>query len=242
MTFLHLQYFCEIVQQNSLSKAAEKLHIVQPALSKMLSSLESELGVKLFDRIGRSLVLNEYGNVLYKNAEHVLSVIDGTLLELKEMSKRPVGQIHIGIYAASYLLPSLMIDYMDQHPGVTFHTYSLSTSLHNMSRSYDLCIHSAPLFQKELYSQELLTEDFVIALSRQHPLAQAESLYLSELHDANFVALYLGASRTSLESFCQQAGFIPNIVFECNDIFTLKTLVSAGTGIAFIPSITWRPA
>lgn len=107
--------------------------------------------------------------------------------------------------------------------------------------AFDFCITVPPLHKPGIASISLLTEDIVLALPLGYRLAERTSICLTEVADAAFLSLKRGHSLRDLtDAFCLQAGFTPKIVFESDDPSTVRGLIRAGQGIAFVPAISWR--
>jgi DNA-binding transcriptional LysR family regulator len=108
---------------------------------------------------------------------------------------------------------------------------------------YDLCITSPPLQQTGVASVSLLTEDIYLAVPAWHRLAQRSSIRLQEVAEEPFIGLKPEYSlRRLTDGFCQQAGFRPQIAFESDEPSTIRGLIRAGLGIAFVPALSWRGA
>lgn len=121
-----LRYFLAVVREESITKAAELLHITQPTLSRQIAQMEEEMGVKLFDRSTRKIVLTNEGLLLRRRAEEILELVDKTERELSEQDEMVEGTVAIGCgdLAAVQLLPDLIRSYHERYPAVTFDLYT----------------------------------------------------------------------------------------------------------------------
>ncbi|MDF2675156.1 MAG: LysR family transcriptional regulator, partial [Clostridiales bacterium] len=144
MELLQLRYFCTVVKYGNITKAAEELRISQPSLSKTISNLEKELGVTLFDRIGKHILLNDFGKAFYRRVSTGLNSIDDGLLELADMSNVQTGHVNLLILAASNLMPELFISFHSRYPHIKLHLKHPSRHELILSGDCDLCISATP--------------------------------------------------------------------------------------------------
>jgi len=239
MDLLSLRYFQVVANVQSMTKAAEILHISQPALSKMIKHLENELTVELFDRTGKYIRLNEYGRRFLEKVNLSLQTLEDGKQELLDLAERSVGTIVILVQVGSYLLPDMITKFRELHPGVQF-----KLLLHDQDAAtyplFDLCISSAPFRIPGTSAEQLLTEDIMLALPSDHRYAERKSIRLQELAKDGFISLKSGKRlRETTDLLCRTAGFTPQIVYECDDPAMVRSLVQAGLGICFYPAITW---
>lgn len=241
MELLQLRYFCTVVKYGNITKAAEELRISQPSLSKTISNLEKELGITLFDRVGKHILLNDFGKAFYKRVSTGLNSIDDGLLELADMSNVQSGHVNLLILAASNLMPELFINFHNHYPHIKLHLKHPSRHELILTGDCDLCISATPEDYTGLTNILLLKEELVLAVPNEHPLASKDSIDLIEAADCDFIAFSKGPSiRTLTDSLCHYAGFIPNIIFECDNAYTYKVMLDSKMGVALIPSITYR--
>lgn len=239
MELLQLKYFQTVARLEHMTHAAEELHIPQPALSKTISLLEKELGVLLFDRRGKYIYLNEYGRTFLKGVDQALTALDNVKHELNDLSGKEFGDIKLVILSASPLIPDLLASFRKQHPHINFNLiqhFSNSVS----ATDFDLCISSSPLKLDNTTTIPLITEEIFLAVPLDHPLAKRESIKLIEAANDDFISLKRGKDlRKITDAFCNYSGFSPNIIFESDDPSTVRGLIKASQGIAFMPSISW---
>jgi DNA-binding transcriptional LysR family regulator len=244
---LQLKYFLTVARLEHMTRAAEELGIAQPALSQTIARLEQELGVPLFDRVGRNIHLNHFGRAYVQRVERIFEALEQGQHELNDLADGRQGQVAFALGAATHLLPDLLSAFRKDHPGVHFllsqHQVNTVTSLvQQLTRgACDLCISSPPLQQLGITSAPLLTEEILLAFPSTHPLARRSQIRLQEVAQEAFISLTSGQSLRQLtDSFCQQAGFRPRIVFESDEPSTIRGLIRAEQGIAFVPAISWR--
>lgn len=236
MELLQLRYFCEIAKQQSISKSAISLHVSQPSLSRSLASLEEELGVKLFERAGRTIQLNHYGRTFYDKVKTGLSMIDNAVLEFADLKEVPCGHLNVLVLAASSITPDLFINFHKAYPTITLSLKQQST--HNLLQAgdFDFAISATPADYSGLTNIKLMVEDLVLAVHVMHPLAQKREIDLIEAAPYSFITYSPGPSiRTLTDNLCMQAGFKPHIVLESDSLSTYKSFIQSEMGITLVP-------
>lgn len=239
MELLQLKYFQTVAKLEHVTQAAGELHIAQPALSKTIALLEADLGVKLFDRSGKYIKLNAYGKAFLKRVEIALSSLEDGKRELKDMTNETFGDIKLAILAGSNIITELLTSFRKIHPHINFQLVQHYQNNLN-ALDYDLCISSLPVALKNISSIPLFTEEIFLAVPNSHPFANRESIDLYEAANENFISLRTGTVlREVTDLLCHSAGFSPHIIFESDDPTTVRGLIRAGVGVAFVPEISW---
>lgn len=239
MELLQLKYFQTVARLEHMTRAAEELRIPQPALSKTISLLEKELGVLLFDRRGKYIHLNQYGKTFLTRVDQALGALEDGKQELNDLAGKTFGEVKLAVLAASNLLPDLLASFRKEHPHINF---NLIQHFSNSAArpDFDLCISSPPVNLEGNNNIPLISEEIFLAVPAEHPLAKRGSIKLNEVAGDDFISLKRGkVLREITDTFCKYAGFTPHVVFESDDPATVRGLIKAGQGIAFIPAITW---
>lgn len=243
MELRHIEYFVKTAELNNISRAAECFNIMQPSLSKAISLLEAELGVKLFDRIGRRIQLNDNGRLFLNSAKGALSMLEDGTFKMKRMGKTPVGHVKIGIFSASNIVPNCLAEYARYNPYVRFSLRTTGFQLsddserYHMLSDFDLIFYnSGSRLNVHVENIPIITETYVAIMSKQHPLAKRQSLLLSDLADSPFVA-YHQEEIDQTYQFCMEAGFAPNIAYETDNTGLKPDLINAGAAVGIIPEI-----
>lgn len=241
MELLHLKYFLTVARTEHMTNAANELRISQPSLSKIIHNLEKELDVKLFDRKGKSIILNDAGKYFYEKVDEAMTILDNSLCEIKGVeSIEKNRKIKFLSLTASSIVTDILIEFKSAHPNIPLElTQSLSNTNTDFSK-YDLCLYSTNITDTNPNSICLLEEEILLGVSTKHPLSQKNSIYLSEAKNENFIALGQGALKNSIYDFCKSAGFKPNITFESTNNALVRDLIAFGQGIGFIPKISWK--
>ena len=214
MDLLHLKYFQTVARMEHITKASHKLNIAQPALSKTISSLEKELGVQLFDRKGRYIVLNEYGRLFLKRVDSILDLVESSKKELQDTSLENSGEVKILSPAAANVLPSLLSNFRKLYPNITFNVSHTLPSSYKKS-DFDLYISSSFTKLNSENSITLTCEEILLGVSINHPLSLKDEVYLSEVSDENFIVITKGENyREVIDILCESANFKPKIALD----------------------------
>lgn len=241
MELLQLRYFCEIAKQENISKASRLLHVSQPSLSRTLASLESELNTQLFDREGKNIRLNKNGEIYYRHIRDALNLIDNAQSELLDFDTTPYGHLTLIILAGSNVMPDLLINFHKLYPQISLKLKQQTTHNLQQANDYDFVISATPGNYEGLINITLMEEDLVIAAHHNHPIAQKDSIYLSEAAPYQFITYSPGPSiRELTDNLCRQAGFKPDIILESDSPSTFKSFIQSQMGIALLPYQTQR--
>ena len=184
-----LQYFLTVVREESISRAAEVLQITQPTLSRQLSQMEKELGVKLFQRGARKITLTNEGMLLRRRAEEIVELVDRTVAELPLQEKEVEGTIAIGSgeVAGMEVLAQICSAFWEKHPKVTFDLYTATADVvkERMDRGLiDIGLLLEPIdMEKFEYVRLDVKERFVVLMRPDDPLAEKDFITREDLSE-----------------------------------------------------------
>jgi DNA-binding transcriptional LysR family regulator len=249
MELLQLKYFKVLAKEEHMSRTAEKLFISQPSLSLTIKKLEDELGVKLFDRIGRGIRLNNYGKAFLSYVEDAFFAIERGSNEIKKMQGYLENQVLIGIQTP-YVWQDLTRDFLKNNPGITLGQRSIEGNdfiVQLLDEEIDFhigTIGDGDDIEKEVFLEKIdfATGDVYVIVNEKSPLAERKFIFLHELKDEYIVC----RNRTDnfqkyTDRLCREVGgFIPKVALECD--YTLREkMVAQGYGISFStePAIRW---
>ncbi len=182
-----LRYFLEIARESSMSRAAETLHVSQPTLSKQMKELESELGKKLFHRGSTSVSLTDEGMLLRKRAEDILTMVDKTTSEFRELDNITGGEVHIGCAESHQIkyLAQVIKDFKEAYPRFRYHLTSGNTEqvVERLDRGLiDFAfIVEPPNLERYNHIEIPGTDIWGLAIRKDHPLAEKEEIVFADL-------------------------------------------------------------
>ena len=243
MEVQQLRYVCAIADTGNFSRAAERCHIAQPSLSQQVQKLEDDLGVKLFDRLGRSIRLTEAGRAFIPRARAILEQMDAARTSAADKNADLRGSVAVGVIptVAPYLLPRYAASFAKKFPDAKLRIVEDTTSVlveGLRDLSIDVAILALPLRHKDLELFPIRTEPLFAVLRKSHPRANAKSLALKDLRGESFVMLRDGHCFRDLSlDTCTRARVTPNIAFESQQFSSLLGMVAAGVGVSLVPEM-----
>jgi DNA-binding transcriptional LysR family regulator len=240
LSWQQLEWFSAIADLQHMSRAAAQLGVSQPALSRALSRLEAELGVPLFDRIGRSIRLTHYGRLFQGRVARALREIDDGRTELADLVDQDRGTVALGFLRTLGInyIPQLLRRFRALHPRVRFSfIQSNSIALEGRLRDgdTDLIFNSMPLDDPRFEWAAVADQDLVLLVPPTHRLARRRDVSLHDCADESFVSFKADhALRRTTDALCSKAGITPTISFESDDSSSVPGLVAAGFGVAIV--------
>ncbi|WP_438315800.1 LysR family transcriptional regulator [Sporosarcina sp. FA9] len=241
MDLKQLNYFVQIVEHMSFSKAAHKLHISQPSLSNAIKNLESELGFQLLERSTRTIKLTEAGNVLHGRALHLLLEMDIVEKEMKEVKLIGNGELEIGmIESVKQWIPKVIVHYNEEFPNMKIKLMEVLSGedVKSSLRKYEThaIITNQPIHESDIETVPLYNENLVLVVHKSHPLANKKSIELKELENDSFIITSEGfQTRDDVLKTFQFEQATPLIKYEISRFETALSLVRENLGIALIP-------
>lgn len=242
MDLASLSAFIAIAETGSFSAAGERLHLTQPAVSKRLASLESQLDVRLFDRLGREISLTEAGRALLPRAYQILNVLDDTRRALTNLNGDISGRLslatshHIGLHR----LPPLLRAFTRAYPKVNLDIRFLDSEV-----AYDEVLHGraelavitlAPQTAEPIRARKVWDDPLDFVVAPEHPLARKSDISLADI--AGFPAVFPGGNTFThhiAQRLFEREGLRPNITMSTNYMETIKMMVSIGIAWSVLP-------
>ncbi|MED3874789.1 LysR family transcriptional regulator [Lysinibacillus capsici] len=241
MDIKQLHYFIAVSEQMNFSKASERLHISQPSLSNAIKKLEQEIGSPLLERNTRNLQLTEAGELLFERAKVIVKNMEVLKIEMDEVIVHGTRDITIGVMESiKHWLPKVIANYKKDYPHMKIHLVDIlgSKRVKKSLKSYKthLIITNQLMDDPELEVQTLYEERLVAVLPLHHPLAQKDTLTISDICEEPFIISTEGfqTRRDILTSF-EQAGKNINIQFEIERFETAVSLVREHLGVTILP-------
>lgn len=244
MELRHLRYFVAVAEELNFSRAAERLHIAQPPLSKQIRDLEAELGVVLFNRTKRRVELTAPGQVFLEKVHQSIQSIEQAVEAVQRSSRGEIGRLSVGFNSsATYsVLPQILRGFRERYPQVELYLHELTTSqqlecLHQ--HQIDAGILYLPIESSALKVLSVLKETLVVAMPESHPLAVSSQISIRALSREPFIIpphRLGGGLYSKIMQFFQQSGFNPTVVQEAMQLQTMISLVAGGVGVALVPA------
>jgi DNA-binding transcriptional LysR family regulator len=239
MEMKQVKYFLTVAELGSFSAAADNLYISQSSLSKQIMTLEKELGVMLFDRSKRSIVLTEAGAIFQKHARRLNNEYKDMLDDLKQYKRAPSLSIVAIPVIAQYGITSYIAQFQSAYPNVQLmlEEREASTILPALNNhQFDLAFLRDNYLDTEQYLLlEVAHDKFMVVLSSRHALAARTSISLPELANENFIMFDKGTIVHELAvDACRKAGFEPRIFYASLRVESILGLVASQSGVALV--------
>lgn len=242
MVDVKLNTLLKVYEMGSYTRAAEKLSLTQPAVSKHIRQLERELGVSIFDRTGPKLRLTPEGKLIVRYAERVIALSDGLRRALADRN-RAVDRLRVGVThtSESSIVAEVLARYTEENVNtrITLRTDALA-SLYEMLKSYqiDIAIVEGDVSDPAIRTIRLDTDDLAVAVSNEHPLASRPSVTIDELRRERLILrLPSSGTRTLFDANLESRGLSPddfNVILEVDNIATIKDLVRRNYGVSVL--------
>ncbi len=240
VTFRQLRVFAEVAQQGSMARAAETLHLTPPAVSMQIKEIESQVGLPLFDRQGRTVVLSTAGEYFLVHAKRLLAALkeaDDAMARLKRVER---GLLTIGMVStAKYFVPHLLARFHEDHPGVDVRLRVVGNREQLVALMQtgdaDLSIMGRPPREISTRSENFATHPLVFVAPPGHPLLKTPNAPVEALAAYDFIAREHGSgTRSAMEGFFGEHHIAPRISMEMSSNETIKQAVIAGMGLSFL--------
>jgi len=235
--------FVKVAETACFTKAAEVLHISQPALTRRIKKLEESLGTPLFERSTRQVKLTTIGQTFLHHARDLLDFYDNSINSIKELTRHIQGCVTISCLptAAFYFLPSVIRDYNQKYPNIRIRLleHSANDCLDAvLSGEADFGINMSNITHSSVSFTPLINEPFVLACRHDHPLAQKQLISWEELEDHALIGVRESSgNRLLIEEELAQSNWQPNWFYEVRHLSTSLGMVEAGLGVAPVPSL-----
>lgn len=246
MDLRRLRYFIVAAEEENFRRAATRLHVAQPALSKQIQVLEAELGCELFIRSKRRIYLSPAGRILLEEARRILHEVQSATERVRQAAAGQMGTLRIGFRETagrSQIVSRSFGDFRTSYPGVELRLNQLNSPAQcEALRAGDLdagFIYLSPEHDSGLARIPVARDHFYLALRSNHPLANKRKIRLADLVDEPFI--WLARSRNAYYSDallrdCIRSGFTPKIIQEADSDATSLNLVAVGMGACFVVS------
>jgi len=243
LTIKQLTYFLAVAEELHFGRAAERLDIAQPPLSRQIKQLETELGAVLFNRGRSAITLTQAGERFLKRGKAIMTLLEDTKLEVRRLGQGAEGRLRIGfVGSATYgVLPNIIKSFRANYPEVNLNLTPMNNAqLHRslVSRELDIAFARPALKDSEFVTRPLIEEPLIAAVPDHLPLGAGEKLDLTSIAQPNLI-LYPEYPRPSYADvvlgFCEQLGIDTSRRVWTMDLQTALSLVTIGEGICIVP-------
>lgn len=244
MELRHINSFVRLSEELHFGAAAARLNIAQPALSQQIQRLEKELGVQLLERTSRKVTLTPEGAMLVGSARQTLEDADSIKRLAKRAAEGEIGVLRIGAVspATLELLPLTLRCFIEASPDVEIQLQIMDTPQQVdalLTERLDVGFLRPWVENTKIQTYNLHNERMLVALSSRHSLSAKSSIAVRELSHERFISYRrqrCDGYNQMIMSICRDAGFIPLIDQELEELYTIVNMVAAGRGIALLPS------
>lgn len=243
MEIRQLKYFLAVAEELNFGRAATRLHISQPPLTRQIQQLEEELGVQLFVRTPKGVELTTAGSLFLEDAANILSLMQRATERTQLANGGHLGRIDVGIFGSAMLniIPRLLLTFRNLYPNVVIALHNLNkTQQVEALREKRLTIGFNRIIPpaNDIVIERVLTERILVAINRSHKFAYLREIPVADIADQPLI-VFPNISRPSFAddviALCHNEGFQPQIVQEVEDVVTAVALVSSGFGVSMVP-------
>lgn len=238
MDIRHIRYFKTTAELEHMTRAAQALFVSQAQLSRVIAELEDELGVQLFDRVGKGIRLNDCGRAYYKSVIKMLGFLDDAKRQVQELYHKSQYKLSIVSNAGAYM-PALLTEMAAAAPGVKVRQFSAPRKgvLSMLRRGdVDFAVCCPPIYELDFNTVELRNEIPIAIYPPGHWLEDYKEISMSRLMGERFIGVPQGfGARDAVDVFYRERGLAPDFVIETGDTSAVLQYVYAGLGVAVCP-------
>ncbi len=242
MSIRNLTYFVEVAREKNFTRAANNLHLSQPALSKVIKNLENELKVQLIDRQAKQFKLTDAGEIFYDNCQTALESINKELEKLYDSVNFEKGKITVGIppVIGTAIFPTLLSNFKKRYPDIEIILIEGGANIISdmiEEGAVDIGVVMLPFESEHFHAIPMIYSESKLVVHKSHKFADRETVGLEELKNENFVILseeYMLYNQ--IISACKLKGFEAKIIFKSTQWDFLAEMVSINEGITILPA------
>lgn len=239
MEIMQLRYFLVVAEEENLSNAARKLFISQPALSRSISKLEAELGVKLFHHSSNRITLNENGRAFQEHVRRAEQELQNGVSMLQQRQDRESGYVVVST-SSHGVMAKACADYLQAHPKTHLMQYIQSAEQMEVmlrKRRIDFCLTANAFESPDLQWQPIMDDEILVYVHRDHPLANRRLIHFDELKDQRIIIYDYGLETTDvIRHLCYASHFEPDLFFAGNENEVPFLLLNKNLGVFILPA------
>jgi DNA-binding transcriptional LysR family regulator len=240
MDLRQLSSFIAVAEEGQLSKAAVRLCLSQPPLSRHIQALEAELGVLLFERTATGMELTQAGAALLEEARNIESLVRQATHKTRRAGTGRSGHLRVGIYGSSIygVVPRILRQFRLSYPEVelTLHYAQTPAQVQALRRGQvDIVFERMVPIEPDIHVQLICRERLLVAMTMSHPLAAREWVHIGDLRDETFILGSEVTAASRVVEICRKAGFIPRLAEPSSNVVTATLLAAVGAGVTLVP-------
>ncbi|MDJ0783055.1 MAG: LysR family transcriptional regulator [Desulfosarcinaceae bacterium] len=243
MNLNQLRVFHAVARLQSFTRASTELCITQPGVSKHIQALESHYGIRLFDRLGKTVALTPAGETLSAATTSIFRSLEAAKAKIDDIKGVTGGKLNVGasFTIGTYLIPEILSRFHQLYPEVEI-TLEIAMSRHIaqkvVSNDLDIGFLGAPAGDDRLVLQKMMTDELTLVVAREHPWNRRESVNADELRRQPFLLPGPGSgTRSTIEAHLEQAGIRLANTIEFGNIEAVKKAVAAGMGVSLLSKL-----
>ena len=243
MDLRHLRYFIAVAEEENIGRAANRLHISQPPLTRPIQQLEDELGVRLFRRTPKGMELTQAGELFLEEARNIRAVVEQATERTQRAGQGKLGRLDVAIFGSAILdaIPKLLLSFKNTHPEVkvVLHTMTKAEQIDALRQRRITVGFNRMLGPLDEIGTELVTtEALLLAVHERDPLSTLPAIPFRALAENPMVLFPTGARPNFVDkvmALCHERGFEPLVSQEVGDAVTGVALVASGFGVCLVP-------
>lgn len=243
MDLRHLRYFIAVAEEENIGRAANRLHISQPPLTRQIQQLEDELGVRLFRRTPKGMELTQAGELFLEEARNIRAVVEQATERTQRAGQGKLGRLDVAIFGSAILdaIPKLLLSFKNTHPEVkvVLHTMTKAEQIDALRQRRITVGFNRMLGPLDEIGTELVTtEALLLAVHERDPLSTLPAIPFRALAENPMVLFPTGARPNFVDkvmALCHERGFEPLVSQEVGDAVTGVALVASGFGVCLVP-------
>jgi DNA-binding transcriptional LysR family regulator len=244
MELRQLEAFEAIVAHRNFTRAAEALHLTQPAVTRQIAALEAELRTRLFDRLGRAVQMTAAGEALHRYAEEIVRLAQEARHAVTDIGAGVAGRLAVGASntLATYVLPLLLRRFRETYPRVEIAVHTgISAQVLEMVRANvaDIGLVTGEVTDPLLSAAVLADYETCVVVPPSHPLASKKAVCAAELTGSPLILMEAGTNlRTYVDRLLNAAGVEEQITMEMDNVEAIKRMIEAELGISMLPEVS----
>lgn len=243
LEFRHLKYFLAVAEDLHFRKAAERLYISQPGLSRQIKQMEEDLGLKLFERHNRKVALTEVGKYLKNELTINLKQLDDIINHAKLLHDGKKGQLTLGYVGSAMqkIIPELLLSYRTEHPDIVFSLKEMDNQKQIeelLNFNIDMGFVRLEQVPKTIEIRRILSDTFCLVLPEKHQIEASNFKNLSQLKDESFILFdpeYSTSYYNKVLQIFQDSGFTPLVSHLTIHASSIYKLVENHFGVSIVP-------